>query len=99
MLMAPELRAILYSGPADDMGCVQPNILLPDGQVNLWTGRMQYTVEWDARVSANMNLLGRDEQFFPMMFESKLDVNGAPLKVKAEGFLALTPEGHTIRIY
>ncbi|WP_263378377.1 hypothetical protein [Granulicella paludicola] len=89
----------LYSGPPDDISCVQPNILLPTGQVNLWLGRMQYTIEWDARVSSSMNLLGRDEELFPMTFDTKTNVNGAPLKVKAEGFLALTPEGLIIRIY
>ena len=89
----------LYSGHPDDIGCVQPTILLPAGQVNLWTGRMQYSIEWDAQVSAKMNLLGRDEALFPITFETRASVNGAPLKVVAQGFLALTPENRVIRIY
>jgi hypothetical protein len=93
-----EAAGYLYSGPPDDLGCVQPTILTDAGQVNLWTGRMQYTPEWDALVSSNMNLLGREEAFFPMTFETKANVNGAPLQVVAEGFLALTPEGRVIRI-
>jgi hypothetical protein len=93
-----EAAGYLYSGPPDDMGCVQPTILLHTGQVNLWTGRMQYTLDWEARVNRNMDLLGRDEELFPIAFETKADVNGAHLQVVAKGFLALTPEGRVIRI-
>ena len=65
---------------------------------------MQYSLEWNAQVSASMKLLGYDEELgrnqalFPMTFETRANVNGAPLKVIVEGFLTLTPENRITRL-
>jgi hypothetical protein len=77
----------IYSGKPDDFGCLQPNILLPTGQINLWLGSLRYLPDPNKIAADRMNLLG-GAGVFPVTFETRANVNGAPLKVIAQGFLA-----------
>jgi hypothetical protein len=80
----------LYSGEPHDFGCLQPNVLTPSGQVNLWLGSLQFIKDVDQRVAENLKTLGRDpSQVFPITFQSRVKVNNELLRVVVEGFMAV----------
>jgi hypothetical protein len=74
----------LYSGEPDDFACIQPNIILTDGQINFWFGIVPATNE---RLSALYQRLGKKpESVFPIHFETRVRINGKPMKGVVEGF-------------
>jgi hypothetical protein len=80
----------LYSGEPSDMGCVQPNLFTGSSQVNFWLGWLRFIGNVEEIIAGNYKLLGKSrESIFPISFQSRVNVNGAPLEVLVEGFMAL----------
>lgn len=78
----------VYSGTPEDLGCTQPIVLSEEAQVNFWFGSMRYNPNWKEHLSTSLRLLGRaSESLFPISFETKVPVNGAPLKIVLAGFM------------
>jgi hypothetical protein len=74
----------IYSGEPDDFGCTQPNVILADGQINFWLGIVPPTNE---RLDALYQRLGKKaESVFPAHYETRVAINGKPLKGVVEGF-------------
>ncbi len=88
----------VYSGKPDDLVCVSPTILLPTGQINLFTGCLPFTPEWKEHLADDVSLLGSNIALFPMSFESRANVNGAPLRIMAEGFFARDLDGRIVKV-
>ncbi len=88
----------LYSGSSEDYGCIQPNILLPDGQVNLWLGSLRFFPDWKAHISGLLERLQDISHPFPCCFVTRANVNGEPLHVGVPGFMARDHAGHIITL-
>jgi hypothetical protein len=72
------------------MGCVQPNLFTGSSQVNFWLGWLRFIGNVEEIIAGNYKLLGKSrESIFPISFQSRVNVNGAPLEVLVEGFMAL----------
>jgi hypothetical protein len=85
----------LYSGEPSDMGCIQPNILAGSSQVNFWLGWLRFITNKEERIANNYALLGKSrESIFPIAFRSRANINGEPLIVSVEGFMALDLDRH-----
>ncbi len=88
----------LYSSKPDDFVCVSPTILLPTGQINLWAGSLPFVPKWKEHLANDISLLRSNGALFPMLFESRANVNGAPLTIVVEGFLARDLDGRMTKI-
>jgi hypothetical protein len=89
----------LYSGEPDDFGCVQPNVVVGTEQVNFWLGSLSFTPNWETLVAAALKLLGgTSDSLFPMSFETRAFVNGAPLEVVLDGFMARDDERRIVKV-
>ena len=85
----------LYSGEPSDMGCIQPNIIVGSSQVNFWLGWLRFITNKEEKIANNYELIGKSrESIFPIAFQSRVNVNGEPLKVDIEGFMALDLDRH-----
>ncbi|MFZ0200986.1 MAG: hypothetical protein WB523_15640 [Candidatus Sulfotelmatobacter sp.] len=74
----------IYSGEPHDLGCTQPNVVFPDGQINFWLGIIPATNE---RLSALYQRLGKKaESVFPIHYKTRVPINGKPMKGVVEGF-------------
>jgi hypothetical protein len=80
----------LYSGESHDLGCVQPNVVAGSFQVNFWLGWLRFVPNIEERIARNYELLGKmRDSVFPVSFQSRVNVNSAPLKIVVKGFMAL----------
>jgi len=74
----------IYSGEPHDFGCTQPNVILSDGQLNFWLGITPATNE---RLNGLYLRLGKKaEGVFPISYETRVPINGKPMKGAVEGF-------------
>jgi hypothetical protein len=74
----------IYSGEPHDFACTQPNVILTDGQINFWLGTIPATNE---RLSTLYKRLGKKaESVFPVHYETRVPINGKPMKGVVEGF-------------
>ena len=74
--------AYVYSAKPDDLGCLQPTVLLRGGQVNFWLGVL---LEQD--LSGNYALMEKTEdQVFPLSVNTRANINGAPLTATIDSF-------------
>ena len=91
--------AYVYSGQPQDLGCVQPNILVPGAQVSMWFGSLRFRANPEGFLASCYGLLGGPrEAIFPIQFRTRVHVNGAPLTVVVDGFKALDHYDQVITI-
>jgi hypothetical protein len=89
----------LYSGHPEDLGGVQPNLVLATGQVNFWIGHLRFLPRWESYLADKKKLLHlSSDLLFPLSFETRASINGAPLKVVLEGFMACNLDDQIIRL-
>jgi hypothetical protein len=87
----------LYNCEADDIGCVQPNLLAGASQVNFWLGWLRFVPNAAERVQLGYRKVGKTKDaVFPISFESSLTVKGRALKVVIPGFMARGLDGKTV---
>lgn len=80
----------LYTGDPQDSACVQPNLCLESSQVNFWMGWLRFIPDVDKRIAKSYELIGKERNLiFPITFNSRVKIDGAPLKVTVGGFMAL----------
>jgi len=86
----------LYNCEVGDVGCVQPNIFTGHGQINFWLGWLLFVPNASERVQANYMKIGKSESaIFPLSFQSRVDINGKPLQLVLQGFMALGTDKKT----
>ena len=86
----------IYPGEPHDFGCTQPNVILPDGQLNFWFGIVPTTNE---KLDAIYRRLGKNsESVFPAHYETRVPINGKPMKGVVEGFGTRTLGSPTAKI-
>lgn len=88
-----QFEGYLYSGPNDDLGCVQPNMFTTGGQINFWSGIGK-------RDPTNLySQLGKSAaKTFPIEVKSRVKVDGRVMRVTLSGFAGLDEE-HRITFY
>ena len=80
----------LYSGEPQDFACVQPNLCLESSQVNFWMGCLRFVPDVDKRIANSYVLIGKERAtIFPVTFKSRVKIDGEPLNVSLDGFMAL----------
>jgi hypothetical protein len=80
----------LYSGPPDDFGCIQPNVVAQAGQVNFWLGSLEYIEDVEKTIAKSLQVLGKSpEQVFPVSFQSRVRINNEFQKIVVNGFMAM----------
>lgn len=83
-----QVSGYVYAGNARDLGCVQPVIVLPDGQVNTWAGWLRF-VDTKAFAAQAYSLLERSgASIFPIHFIPSVRVEGCD-SVELRGFAGL----------
>ena len=91
--------AYLYSGKPDDIGCVQPNLVLPSGQVNVWFGSLKYSGDPQSYVTESLAKLDKlRDEVFPIKFTTRVDENGARVTLSVDGFKARDEEDRVVTI-
>jgi hypothetical protein len=84
----------LYNCEADDIGCVQPNLLVSASQVNFWLGWMRFIPNAAERVQLGYQKIGKTKDaVFPISFESTSKVKGRALRAVVPGFMARGLDG------
>jgi len=79
----------LYSGPADDVGCIQPNVVVGTSQVNFWLGWLRFIKNPEDRVANAYKLLAKArESTFPIKFKTRVACEGLAKEVVIDGFMA-----------
>ncbi len=79
----------LYNCDEGDIGCTQPNVFAGESQINFWLGWLRFVPNVSERVTENYRKIGKDrDAIFPLSFRSRADVNGGPLQVVLQGFMA-----------
>ncbi len=82
--------AYVYSGKPNDLGCVQPNVLVPGAQIGFWFGSLRFRSNPEAYLDACYGLLGKPrEAIFPIHFITRAAINRSPMTVVVNGFQAL----------
>jgi len=78
----------IYSGEPEDFGCIQPNLILSEGQISFWRGIVTPSAD---RLSALYQRLGKTaELVFPIRYRTRVPINGKLMKGVVAGFGALT---------
>ena len=63
--------------------------------MNFWLGWLRFITNKEEKIANNYALIGKSrESIFPIAFQSRVNVNGEPLKVDIEGFMALDLDRH-----
>lgn len=79
----------IYSGEAHDFGCTQQNVLTASGQVNFWLGWLRFVKEPALPIAAAIARLSKaSASVFPIQFQTRPSINGAPMKLVVSGFMA-----------
>jgi hypothetical protein len=80
----------LYNCEDGNISCIQPNVFAGQSQVNFWLGWLRFVPNAPERVEKSYRSIDKDkEAIFPLSFRSRVDVNGKPLHVVLQGFMAL----------
>lgn len=80
----------LYNCEDDDIGCVQPNLLVDASQINFWLGWLRFIPNAAERVQLEYQKIGKSKDaVFPISFESTPKVKGRLLRVELPGFMAM----------
>ena len=87
------LPAYLYTGEPNNVGGIQPNLIVEAGQVNIWYGWLRIFKNPEGYVADCLSRLSRPrEAIFPVKFETRAKINGGRLSVTIDGFKALSPD-------
>jgi hypothetical protein len=79
----------IYSGEPDDFGCTAPILILESGQVGFWLGSLRFLKDTASPVAAAMARLNKDAaSVFPIQFQTRAPINGAPMELTVRGFMA-----------
>jgi hypothetical protein len=85
----------VYSSEPDDFGCLQPNLVLKSGQVNLWLGGLRGAADQDLAQSY-LTINKSSNQVFPLSVETRAKINGAAMNLMIEGFVGCDREGQLV---
>lgn len=87
----------LYNCGESDIGCVQPNLFAGQSQINLWLGWLRFLPSAPERIPEHYGTIGKcKEEVFPVSFQSTVNVNGKPLQVVLQGFMALDKDNRLV---
>lgn len=71
-----------------DLGCIQPQAVVPDGQVSFWCGIMEPEPSALAIAYARLGKTSAAD-VFPLMYESDVPIVGGPIVGTVPGFLVI----------
>jgi len=91
------MEGYIYSGEGDDFSCIQPNLIVDSGQINIWFGIQVPEVE---KLKKIYDLLEKTrEQLFPICYKTRVAINGSRLNGTIKGFGARTLKDPTPLIF
>lgn len=78
------MEGYVFWGEPDNFSCIQPNVIVESGQVNLWFGIRVPEVEKRNRVYDRLGKTGG--QLFPLCYKTRVAINGRRSNGTIQGF-------------
>ena len=89
----------VYSGRPNDFGCIQPNAVLKDRQINFYLGSLQFLDNPEALAAATLGAVGLTAaEVFPLTFTTRANIKGKTLTGIIPGFIARHNNGQFVAI-
>jgi len=78
----------IHSGEPGDLGCTQPNVITPSGQVNLWLGALRFIPNPQDLLAKAYQILAKDPaSVFPVRFRTRPKINGDTMEIVVVSFM------------